>query len=280
MKNIFHILLLINLFNYNNCFHLNNIFLSRRNMLNHALFSSTLISDNNQINNIQMNNNHMNNIYLINSNANDNYNEIYNDNNNEINNENNYYINKNLDKNDFNNYYKKSHLYSKSNIFFNGELNDESCFKLSEALLKHKNNLIFNSDQGNHINLYIQSPGGSLLPTLAVVDEILNSEIPVYTYIRGYAASAATLLSVAGRHRIMYNHSLMMIHSVRTHQEVTTYNEVKNIYENLDVFMKIIKEIYLGNSNIDENLLNELLLKDSWITSSQALEYGLIDEVL
>ena len=78
----------------------------------------------------------------------------------------------------------------------------------------------------------------------------------------------------------MYNHSLMMIHSVRTHQEVTTYNEVKNIYENLDVFMKIIKEIYLGNSNIDENLLNELLLKDSWITSSQALEYGLIDEVL
>lgn len=192
----------------------------------------------------------------------------------------NIYINKNFKKENFNNYHKKSHLYSKSNIFFNGELNDESCFKLSEALLNHKNNLILNSDQGNHINLYIQSPGGSLLPTLGVVDEILNSEIPVYTYIRGYAASAATLLSVAGKHRLMYNHSLMMVHCVRTHQEITTYNEVKDIYENLDVFMKIIKDIYLDNSNIDEKLLDELLLKDSWLTSSQSLKYGLIDEIL
>lgn len=267
MKNIFCILLFLNFIKLNYSFNFNNIFLSRRDIFNHVLFSSTFINDNIQMNNIYLNNSN----YDKNINSNDN---------NKINNEVNFYINKKIDKKDFNNYHKKSHLYSKSNIFFNGELNDETCFKLSEALLKHKNNLILNSDQGNHINLYIQSPGGSLLPTLGVVDEILNSEIPVYTYIRGYAASAATLLSVVGKHRIMYNHSLMMIHSVRTQQEVTTYNEVKDIYENLDVFMKIIKEIYLENSNIDENLLNELLIKDSWVTSNQALKYGLIDEIL
>ena len=254
MKNIFHILLILNNISLNYSFHFNNIFLSRRNILNYAFFSPTLINENIQMNNLYSNNS--------------NYNKQ------------NIYINKKLKKEEFNNYDKKSHLYSKSNIFFNGELNDESCFKLSEALINHKNNLILNSDQGNHINLYIQSPGGSLLPTLAVVDEILNSEIPIYTYIRGYAASAATLLSVAGKHRIMYNHSLMMIHCVRTQQEVTTYNEVKDIYENLDVFMKIIKDIYLDNSNIDEKILDELLLKDSWLTSSQSLKYGLIDEIL
>nr|UZT29172.1 ATP-dependent Clp protease proteolytic subunit [Nucleocytoviricota sp.] len=255
MKNIFHILLILINISINYSFHFNNIFLSRRNILNYALFSPTIINDNIQMNNLYSNNN-------------TDYDKP------------NIYINKKLNKEDFANYHKKSHLYSKSNIFFNGELNDESCFKLSEALLNHKNNLILNSDQGNHINLYIQSPGGSLLPTLGVVDEILNSEIPVYTYIRGYAASAATLLSVAGKHRLMYNHSLMMVHCVRTHQEVTTYNEVKDIYENLDVFMKIIKDIYLDNSNIDEKLLDELLLKDSWLTSSQSLKYGLIDEIL
>ena len=42
----------------------------------------------------------------------------------------------------------------------------------------------------------------------------------------------------------------------------------------------IIKDIYLDNSNIDEKILDELLLKDSWLTSSQSLKYGLIDEIL
>jgi ATP-dependent protease ClpP protease subunit len=256
MNFFFHILLLANLISHNNAFYVNNLILSRRVLLNYASLSQPFLSEN-----IKMQN----------------------DNNSKIDSDNNYnfFINKKLNKKDFENYHQsKTLLQSKSNIYFNGELNDESCFKLTEALMHHKNNLMTNSEHGNHINLYIQSPGGALLPTLAVVDEILRSEIPVYTYIRGYAASASTLISVAGHHRIMYNHSLMMIHSVRTHQEVNTYNEVKDIYENLDLFMKIVKDIYLENTNIDKKLLDELLLKDSWITSSRALELGLVDQII
>ena len=116
MKNIFHILLILTNISINYSFHFNNNFLSRRNILNYALFSPTLINDNIQMNNLYSNNN-------------TNYNKP------------NIYINKKLKKEDFDNYHKKSHLYSKSNIFFNGELNDETCFKLSEALLNHKNTL-------------------------------------------------------------------------------------------------------------------------------------------
>lgn len=258
MKFFFHIVLLTSLFSQNYGFYFNNILLSRRTLLNYASLSPSLLSEN-----IRMQNDY-NNISKIKSDNNFNF-----------------YINKKLNKKDFENYHEsKTLLQSKSNIYFNGELNDESCFKLSEALLHHKNNLMTNSDNGNHINLYIQSQGGALLPTLAVVDEILRSEIPVYTYVRGYAASAATLISVAGQHRLMYNHSLMMIHSVRTHQEVNTYNEVKDIYENLDLFMKIVKDIYLENTNIDSKKLDQLLMKDSWITSTQALELGLIDQII
>jgi len=72
----------------------------------------------------------------------------------------------------------------------------------------------------------------------------------------------------------------MMIHCVRTEQQLTTYNDVKDVYENLNIFMKIIKEIYLDNSNIDEKILDELLLKDSWLTSLQSLKYGFIDEII
>ena len=71
-----------------------------------------------------------------------------------------------------------------------------------------------------------------------------------------------------------------MIHSVKTSQEITSYNEAKNTLENLDIFMKLVKDIYLENTNIDINKLDTLLLQDSWLTSSKALEYNLVDEVI
>ena len=168
-----------------------------------------------------------------------------------------------------------------NNIYFTGGLNDETCFKLTEALMHHRNQALSNDKYPPYINLFIQSPGGSLLPTLAVVDEIKNLGIPVYTYIRGYAASAATLLSVAGTQRFMYKHSLAMIHGVKLQeQEVSSLMDIKDLNANVDTFMNIVKDIYLENTSIDEQLLEYLFYHDLWMNSTQALEYGLVDEII
>lgn len=168
-----------------------------------------------------------------------------------------------------------------NNIYFTGGLNDETCFKLTEALMHHRNQALSNDKYPPYINLFIQSPGGSLLPTLAVVDEIKNLGIPVYTYIRGYAASAATLLSVAGTQRFMYKHSLAMIHGVKLQeQEVTSLMDIKDLNANVDTFMNVVKDIYLENTSIDEQLLEYLFYHDLWMNSTQALEYGLVDEII
>lgn len=168
-----------------------------------------------------------------------------------------------------------------NNIYFTGGLNDETCFKLTEALMHHRNQALSNDKYPPYINLFIQSPGGSLLPTLAVVDEIKNLGIPVYTYIRGYAASAATLLSVAGTQRFMYKHSLAMIHGVKLQeQEVSSLMDIKDLNANVDTFMNIVKDIYLENTSIDEQLLEYLFYHDLWMNSTQALEHGLVDEII
>ena len=168
-----------------------------------------------------------------------------------------------------------------NNIYFTGQFNEETCFKLTQALISHKNMALTNQDYPNHINLYIQSPGGSLLPTLAVVDEILNLGIPVHTYVRGYAASAATLISVAGSQRFMYNHSVMMIHGLKLNDQTSSsLLDVKDLNSNVDVFMDIIKKIYLTYTNIDEKILDDYFYHDKWMNSTLALEYGLIDEIL
>ena len=168
-----------------------------------------------------------------------------------------------------------------NNIYFTGGLTDETCFKLTEALMHHRNQALSNDKYPSYINLFIQSPGGSLLPTLAVVDEIKNLGIPVYTYIRGYAASAATLLSVVGTQRFMYKHSLAMIHGVKLQeQEVSSLMDIKDLNANVDTFMNVVKNIYLENTSIDEQLLEYLFYHDLWMNSTQALEHGLVDEII
>ena len=199
-----------------------------------------------------------------------NSNNIYNDDDGENNDQYNIFLTNN-----------KPRHFKNNNIYFTGHLNEETCFKLNEALINHKNMALSNQDYPNHINLYIQSPGGSLLPTLALVDEIKNLGVPIHTYIRGYAASAATLLSVAGSQRYMYNHSVLMIHSVKLHyQEPSTLLDVKDLNTNVDVFMSIIRNIYLENSNLNNEILDELFNHDIWMNSLTALKYGLIDEII
>lgn len=165
------------------------------------------------------------------------------------------------------------------NIYFNDQINDNTCLKLASLINSYQNNIYKSGITDQHINLYIQSQGGSLLPTLAIVDEIKNSKIPIWTHIRGYAASAATLISVAGAKRLMYNHSLMMIHNVRTETTVEDYRTVEDTYNTMSLFSTTIKNIYLDNSNLSREQLDKLLEHDSWLNSSTALEYGLVDIV-
>lgn len=255
------IIALAYLFKKVECFNINNL-LNRRIFLTNTLASNGLINLNANANNKKI-------ILLNDENDNDNDNDNNNNNNNDIN----YESLKILQRNNNNRV--------NNNIYFTGGLNDETCFKLTEALMHHRNQALSNDKYPPYINLFIQSPGGSLLPTLAVVDEIKNLGIPVYTYIRGYAASAATLLSVAGTQRFMYKHSLAMIHGVKLQeQEVSSLTDIKDLNANVDTFMNIVKNIYLENTSMDEELLEYLFYHDLWMNSTQAHDYGLVDKII
>lgn len=176
-------------------------------------------------------------------------------------------------------------LHKKDNNFYLvGSLNQQSCFHLEHSLIHYENYLLSNPtkmSEVDHINLHIQSPGGSLLPTLGLVDQIINLQIPVYTYIKGYAASAATLLSVVGKKRYMTKHSLMLIHGVQLSNNMPgNYLEVEDLHQNVEQFMATIEDIYLSHSNIPPTTLREMFNHNYWINSSTALKYNLVDYII
>ena len=163
-------------------------------------------------------------------------------------------------------------------IYFTGEVNDETCLAILQSIhtIQHQ----FNPTQVDHIDLYIQSKGGSLLPALGLADWIINSDVPIYTWVSGYAASAATLLSAVGSKRFMTKHSVILLHQLSMGMDFGKFQQIKDQYENGVLLMDLIKQIYLDHSKLESEQLDEILLHDKWLNSSEALEYGLVDVVV
>ena len=159
----------------------------------------------------------------------------------------------------------------KNNIYFTGPLTDESVFAITTNLIS------LQYRDFTEINLHIQSGGGSLLPSLGLVDLIRTSDIPINTFIDGYVASAATLISIVGAKRFISKHGTMLVHELKMSNDYSKYREIKDYAANADTLMQIIKDIYMEYSNINETTLNHLLEHDLWLNSRQCYDYGFVD---
>ena len=182
------------------------------------------------------------------------------------------------------NSYQQGNIYTdNNNIYFYSSVDHESAKILNLQLKKmiQESKILGEvyKENVNPIHLHIQSYGGSLLDTFSIVDTIEKSEVPIYTYVDGYAASAATLISVSGAKRFTGPNSILLIHQLST-SSGGKYEEMVDDKKNMDTFMKIIRNIYLKKSKLDIECLNDILRHDWWLTSNEALEYGLIDEII
>lgn len=129
------------------------------------------------------------------------------------------------------------------------------------------------------IELYIHSLGGSLIAAFAIVGAIQNLKVPIYSYIEGGAASAATLVSVVCTRRFIYKHSRMLIHQLSS-MMMGSYHNIKDETDNCDNFMEAIKDVYLSHTHIKKRDLSKYLSHDLWWDAEKCLALGLVDEVL
>lgn len=159
-------------------------------------------------------------------------------------------------------------------IRFYGPITRISCLRLQYML-----NELEDSKEIKTIHLHIQSTGGELMSAFFVSDYIKCMKTPVYTYVDSFAASAATILTIVGKKRFMSEHSLILIHQLST--EISgKYNELNIELENLDTIMGLAKDIYLKNSKLNPEALDELLATNLWLNSTIALKLGIIDETI
>jgi ATP-dependent Clp protease, protease subunit len=135
--------------------------------------------------------------------------------------------------------------------------------------------------KGIDINLYINSPGGSVSDTMAIYDTMQYINSPVVTTCIGMAASGAAVILAAGApgKRFSLPHTRIMLHQPWggvTGQASDIQIQAEEIIRN----RKSINEILSKHTKQPiEKILAETL-RDRYMTAEEALAYGLIDEVL
>jgi ATP-dependent protease ClpP protease subunit len=128
------------------------------------------------------------------------------------------------------------------------------------------------------IFLHIQSYGGNVHDALSTVDTILNSEIPVTTIVEGYAASAATLISISGDYRYIYKNAYMLVHQLSS-EFFGKKCDIDDEHKNLNQLDKRLKSLYKQHTQMDKKEIEELIQKEIELDSETCINYGLADEI-
>ena len=161
-------------------------------------------------------------------------------------------------------------------LFMIGEINYQMATSIVMKLL-----YLDNQKPGSEISMYINSPGGSVDDTMAIYDTMRFISSPVATYCVGRAQSGAAVILAAGKKgkRHALPHSKIMLH--QPWGGVTGQaSDIKIQAEEIVKAKKMIGELLSKHSGRDiEKILAETE-RDNYMTADEALEYGLIDEVL
>ncbi len=137
------------------------------------------------------------------------------------------------------------------------------------------------SDPGKDISLYINSPGGSVYDGLGIYDTMQYIQSDVSTICTGMAASMAAVLLVAGEKgkRFALKHSRVMIHQPMGGIQ----GQASDIEITSREIIKLKQELYNIIAEHSGQPYDKVYAdsdRDYWMTSDEALEYGMIDRVL
>ena len=171
-----------------------------------------------------------------------------------------------------------SRLLKERIVFLNGEVNDQVSNSICAQLL-----FLEAEDSSEDINFYINSPGGVVTAGMAMYDTMQYIKPDVSTIVMGQACSMGSLLANAGApgKRYMLPKARHMIHQPsggargqQTDIEIAA-QEIRRMRDELT-------EIYVKHNSKGKTFdqVNKDIERDNFMTAGEALEYGLIDEIV
>lgn len=161
-------------------------------------------------------------------------------------------------------------------IFLGTQIDDYTANVIQAQLL-----YLDSADSGKDISIYINSPGGSVYAGYGIYDTMQFINSNVSTICTGIAASMAAVLLVAGEKgkRFALKHSRVMIHQPLGGAQ----GQASDIEITAREIAKVKQELYKIISDHSGKSIEEVARdsdRDFWMNSTEAKEYGMVDEIL
>jgi ATP-dependent Clp protease protease subunit len=128
------------------------------------------------------------------------------------------------------------------------------------------------------LNVRINSPGGSVFDGLAIYNTLKNHSARKTVTVDGIAASAASLIAMAGDEIVMPDNAFMLIHEPRALAQGTA-TDMLTVAADLEKMTESFAGIYAGRSGSDADAAKKLMGEDRLMTAAEAKACGYADKV-
>lgn len=161
-------------------------------------------------------------------------------------------------------------------LYINGEIAHESWFDddVTPALFKNE----LNSGNGD-ITLWINSPGGDCFAAASIYNMLRDYDGKVTVKIDGIAASAASVIAMAGDEIQMSPVSILMIHNPAT-TAMGDHNEMEKAIDLLEAVKDSIINAYELKTGLSKNKLSRLMEQETWMDANKALDLHFTDYII
>jgi len=129
------------------------------------------------------------------------------------------------------------------------------------------------------INVSIHSPGGSAFDGIAIHNMLTAHKAPVNTSVLGVAASAASIILMAGDTITMPEDSFLMIHEPFT-MAMGNAEELRETADLLDKMTTSLVNIYEKKTGLDEEEIRSMLAEETWLNGIEAVDKGFATEAV
>jgi len=132
------------------------------------------------------------------------------------------------------------------------------------------------------INLYINSPGGCVYSTLAIINVIEYSKTPIITHALGMVMSGALYVMASGHIRKAHRYSSFMFHELIASHPYSSLTFIKNDVKECERIQKELESILIAKSKFPQSKIDEIIerSKDFYFDAKIALKYKIIDEII
>ncbi|ETA80647.1 head maturation protease, ClpP-related [Youngiibacter fragilis] len=161
-------------------------------------------------------------------------------------------------------------------LFLNGEISDETWYGDEVTPKMFKDEL--NSCTGD-ITVWINSPGGDVFSAAQIYNMLMDYQGNVKVKIDGLAASAASVIAMAGTEVLMSPVAMMMIHNPMT-VAIGDSSEMQKASEMLAEVKESIMNAYEIKTGLSRSKLSHLMDAESWFNAKKAVELGFADKIL